>query len=130
MTGITYSHRKRITRAQLAELFAGLPVAKRPPQTPKSIASADRVISAWRGGKLVGLACASAQGVTASLSWIHVRKSHRRKGIGRELVERLLARFPDCTRVKLIAGRGVVGFYRKCGFRVRREAVPMIRELG
>jgi GNAT superfamily N-acetyltransferase len=126
---VVFRFRKRVARARLDELFAGLPASRRPPQTPGGIAKAQQVITAWHRDKLVGLAHASATGKTAVLSWIYVRESHRGRGIGRAMVERLLARFPRCARAKLVANRAAVGFYRKCGFRPRRDAVPMMRDL-
>jgi GNAT superfamily N-acetyltransferase len=129
MRGVTYSYRKRITKRQLEDLFEGLPVSRRPPQTPRGIAEAGQVVSAWRNGALIGLAHGSASRNTVVLSWIYVHLSYRRRGIGLALVSRFLSRFSGCTKVKLVANRAALGFYRKCGFKVRRDAVPMIKVL-
>jgi len=125
MRGVAYSYRKHITKRQLEDLFVGLPASRRPPQTPRGIAEAGKGVSAWHKGELVGLAHGSA----SHLAWIYVHLSYRRNGIGHTLVDKFLSRRPCGTKVKLLANRATVGFYRKCGFKVRRDAVPMIKVL-
>jgi len=125
MRGFTYSYRKLVTKRQLDELFEGLPASRRPPQTPRGIARAEKIVSAWHNRKLVGL----AHGSPSHLGWIYVHLSYRRRGIGYALVAKFLSRFPCSATVKLLANRAALGFYRKCGFKVRQDAVPMIKVL-
>ncbi len=129
MSEIIYRYRKRISKRQLEQLFEGLSLKRMPPQTPQSIAKAGQVVSAWIKDTLVGLVHGSASDGVVVLSWIYVHLSYRREGIGATLVSKFLDRFPDCTKVKLVGNRAALGFYRKCGFKVRRDAVPMIKAM-
>jgi GNAT superfamily N-acetyltransferase len=125
---IIYRFQKRIAASQIDNLFKGIPVSKRPPQTPKTLAAWEQVITAWHKGRLVGVAAANG-GRTVNLGWLYVHESYRRKGIGTQLVEKLIDKFPNAQAVKLIANRAVLDFYKECGFTVRKDAVPMIKEL-
>jgi ribosomal protein S18 acetylase RimI-like enzyme len=74
-------------------------------------------VSAHDGPELVGFARALGDGVfNAYLSTVVVRASHRGLGIGRAMVERLLARGGDTTKWVLHSSDGAVGFYGKLGF--------------
>jgi ribosomal protein S18 acetylase RimI-like enzyme len=75
------------------------------------------VVSAWDGERLVGFARALSDGATnAYVSTVVVLPEYQRKGIGREIMTRLLAG-NDGIRFVLHAARPEVkGFYEKLGF--------------
>ena len=89
----------------------------------------DHVITAWCEGELIGFASASAEDDTVGLSWLFVRSDYRRQGIGKELLTRLLARFPECTVADVIANQASATFYRSCGFVPAPHVMPMIKDL-
>ena len=82
-------------------------------------------VAAWEGQRLVGFARALCDDASNGyLSTVAVAEDCRGKGIGRELVERLMGSDPGITWV-LRAGRGSEPFWEKMGF--QRSAVAMER---
>jgi GNAT superfamily N-acetyltransferase len=77
----------------------------------------DRAVMAVEAGRVVGFARALCDGVSNGyLSMVAVAADRRGRGIGRELVARLMGDDPQITWV-LRAGRGSAGFWVKLGFR-------------
>jgi GNAT superfamily N-acetyltransferase len=75
------------------------------------------VVSAWDGEELVGLARAISDGVTnAYVSSVMVDAPWRRRGVGRELMRRLMDGRPPQIRWVLHARAEAVEFYRALGF--------------
>jgi ribosomal protein S18 acetylase RimI-like enzyme len=82
------------------------------------------VASAHDGDRLVGFARAISDGVTnAYVTTVAVLPAYRRRGIGAELVRRLLEG-RDTIRFVLHANPDVQDFYRKLGF---EDAPDMLR---
>jgi ribosomal protein S18 acetylase RimI-like enzyme len=82
------------------------------------------VVSAHDSERMVGFARAISDGVTnAYVSTVAVLPDYRGRGIGAELVKRLLEG-KDGIRFVLHAGPGVQDFYRKLGF---EDASDMLR---
>jgi ribosomal protein S18 acetylase RimI-like enzyme len=74
-------------------------------------------VTAHDGSALVGFARAIGDGVfNAYISTVVVRASHRGRGIGRAMIERLLARGGETTKWVLHSSAEAVGFYGKLGF--------------
>lgn len=77
------------------------------------------VISAWDGGRLIGLMnCLSDGTLTAYFHCLLVHPDYQGQGIGRELVRLMFDRYSDCVRKVLIADNAEVDFYKKLGFTV------------
>ncbi len=77
---------------------------------------------AWEQQVLIGGARAISDGVTSSAIYdVFVDRHYQRQGVGRALMENLLARLPKRS-VMLISIHGKEGFYRKLGFRRLRTA--------
>lgn len=77
------------------------------------------VITAWEDTDLVGLVRAVGDGETILyIQDILVRKSHRRNGIGRRLIELLLSKYPDVRQKVLLTGDDpdTRTFYEHIGF--------------
>lgn len=88
---------------------------------------AGRTVVAFDGGRVVGFARALTDGVSNGyISMVAVASDCRGRGIGRELVERLIGEDAGVTWV-LRAGRGSVGFWEKLGFRVSEIAMEKVR---
>ena len=83
------------------------------------------VYTAWEGEALVGLLRAVGDGQTILyLQDLLVRSSHRRRGIGRRLLERMTADYPQVRQKVLLtdaADRRAMDFYRACGWRGAEE---------
>jgi len=75
------------------------------------------VVSAWDGDELVGLARAMSDGVsTAYVSSVMVDARWRRRGVGREIMRRLMSDRSPGLRWVLHARDAAKDFYRALGF--------------
>jgi ribosomal protein S18 acetylase RimI-like enzyme len=76
------------------------------------------VVSAWQGGRLVGIGRATSDGVFRAVLWdVVVAEEHQGRGLGRRIVQALLASAPVATseRVYLMTTNSS-GFYERLGF--------------
>ena len=84
------------------------------------------VCLAWRGEQLVGAARAISDGEYHAFVYdVAVRPDLQGRGVGAELMRRLLARLP-VWRVMLRADAEVRGFYRRLGFEVYDEVMARL----
>lgn len=87
-----------------------------PVRFAKMIDGADRTVVAIDGERLVGFARALTDGVSNGyIGTVAVADDMRGRGIGREMVSRLMDEDPAITWV-LRAGRGSSEFWKKMGF--------------
>lgn len=117
---IEYREGNRLDAAAVAALYrnSGL---RRPvddlPRIARMLEHANVVISAWEGGRLVGLARSFTDFAWVTyLADLAVAAEYQRRGIGRELIRRTLERTPgtDCVlRSSVIAA----DYYPHLGFR-------------
>ena len=91
----------------------------------RGVAHSLAVYTAWEGETLVGLLRAVGDGETILyLQDLLVRSSHRRRGIGRGLLQRMTADYPQVRQKVLLtdaADRRALDFYRACGWRGAEE---------
>jgi ribosomal protein S18 acetylase RimI-like enzyme len=76
------------------------------------------VVSAWQGGRLVGIGRATSDGVFRAVLWdVVVAEEHQGQGLGRRIVQALLAspRVAASERVYLMTTNSS-GFYERLGF--------------
>ena len=79
-------------------------------------------------GRVVGLARALGDGCfNGYLSMLVVDAKHRKQGVGRALVERVVGDSVDMTWVLRAARPDVQGFYEKLGFRMSTVAMERVR---
>ena len=84
------------------------------------------VFTAWDGDKLVGLINALDDGImTAYIHYLLINPEYQGKGIGKELVDMIKARYEEYLRIVLIAYGKETGFYENCGFEAGEDKVPM-----
>ena len=128
MTTIHYSF-ELPTAEQFAALFA--PLGWFPDrsieQFRRSLAGSWCCVCAYDGDQLVGVGRAISDGVIhALLTEVAVAATHRRRGIGRTIVARLVEHCLEAgiRPIQLFAAAAKVPFYQRLGFEVREADRP------
>ena len=107
-----------VTPSTIEGFFVGWPS---PPPTETLLAvlhrCPDRVL-AWDGDRVVGFVYAVGDGLlSAYVPLLEVLPSHQGRGIGTELVRRLLTRLDGLYMVDLTCDPDLAPFYERLGFR-------------
>ena len=91
--------------------------AKKPELLHKALLASHSLVSAWEGNKLVGLGNAISDGyLVVYYPHLLVLPDYQGRGIGTELMRRLVARSKGFHQQMLVADGRALDFYRKCGF--------------
>lgn len=108
---------RTIDVAALVRLRARCEFADKPIEyVARQVEGSRWIVHAYVAERLVGFARAVSDGVsTAYLSSVMVDPDHRRRGIGRAMIERLLAD-RDGIKFVLHARQGAAAFYAATGF--------------
>lgn len=125
---IKYKKTKVFKKKELENLFlsVGWSSGKYPDKLVKAMKNSDCVISAWDGNKLVGLINSLSDGIMiAYFHYLLVNPDYQSKGIGKNLVEKILVKYKDYARKVVIAYKTEIKFYEKCGFKISNKASPM-----
>jgi len=127
---IVYKTRKEFSVEEITNLFAftgWTSAIKYPNRLTRAINGADHVISAWDGEKLVGLVSAIDDGaISMFLTFTVVSPEYQGRGIGRELVEKLLENYRGFGRQVLTTDFAKnEKFYAKFGFEIRDDEGAM-----
>ena len=114
---ISYSTDVRgLTEADLARFFVGWPTAPSPAQHLAVLRGSYRVVLARSGTEVVGFVNMISDGVlTAFVPWLEVRPSFQGRGIGAELVRRIVAEAAHLYSVDLTCDEELRPFYEKLG---------------
>ena len=100
-----------------------------PAQLRQMLVGSQAVVSAWLGDRLVGFGRASSDGVFRAVLWdVVVAADHQGQGLGRRLVEKLLAA-PELARVERVylMTTNSAGFYEQLGFTTLQNQQLMLR---
>lgn len=82
-----------------------------------ALSESDCVVSAWVNDSLVGIANAiTDSGLTVYIHYVIVSLNHQGVGIGKKLVNELLASFPNYKHVVLATSNENLKFFEKLGF--------------
>jgi len=125
---IEYSHSRNIPVEQLVKLYEAVAwsSAEKPEALQCAMAACHSVITAWDGNTLVGLANAISDGhLVVYYPHLLVHPQYQRRGIGRQLMRVLMARYDGFHQQVLIADGQALDFYRKCGFVRAGKTEPM-----
>lgn len=127
-TSIHYSQNKEFTATALQDLFTSVAWTSGfyPEKLQVAMRNSHTVISAWHQGRLVGLMNALSDGImTAYFHYLLVHPDFQKKGIGQELVARMLEQYDDVARKVLIADTSEASFFYKCGFEPGIGKIPL-----
>ena len=91
--------------------------AQKPELLHKALLASDSLVAAWDGARLVGLGNAISDGyLVVYYPHLLVHPEYQRRGIGRQLMRRLMAHYEGFHQHMLVADGRAIDFYRKCGF--------------
>ena len=85
-------------------------------------ASSVKVFVCENRGKRIGMMVLKSSGVAAEIIGIAVSDNARRKGIGKQLIQRVMET-EHLERIKAQTDEDSIGFYRKCGFSEEKTVV-------
>lgn len=124
---ITYRTGAPLRREDVLDLYESVgwtAYTKDPGRLVAAIAASLRVVTAWDGGRLVGLARVVGDGLTiVYLQDVLVLPDLQRSGVGRELFRRAFEPYEDVRQKLLITDDepGQLAFYRSMGFTEVRD---------
>ncbi|RCW77249.1 GNAT family N-acetyltransferase [Saliterribacillus persicus] len=119
---------ENITEENLKELFLSVEweSAQFPEKLLQAIKGSDEVIAAWDGDELIGLINALSDGaLTVYFHYVLTHPSYQGKGIGKEMMDKMLDLYQGYQTKMLVAYPNVVEFYGKIGFKTEEGNTPM-----
>ncbi|MEZ5064308.1 MAG: GNAT family N-acetyltransferase [bacterium] len=124
---IEYRHDlEGVNADQLEGFFEGWPAHPTSETHLELLRGSDAVVLAYdtTTSTVVGFVTAITDGVLAAyVPLLEVLPSHRGRGVGRELVTRIVARLDDLYMVDLVCDPGLLPFYESIGFRAGASAM-------
>ena len=125
---VRYRSTKSLPRAEVLRLYRSVQwsAARKPDRLVRALRRSHSVVTAWVRGSLVGLGNALSDGsLVVYYPHMLVLPEFQGRGIGRELMKRLMKRYRGFHQHILIAEATAVSFYRKCGFKRAGKTDPM-----
>lgn len=111
------THAGAVTPDMIDGFFVGWP---EPPSADALIAVMDasyRRVWAVQGGRVIGYVNAISDGVlNAFIPWLEVHPDHQGRGVGQELVSRMVAELGEMYAIDLCCDPELVGWYERQGF--------------
>jgi len=105
-----------VEAGQLVGFFEGWPVPPSPERHLALLRGSSHVVVAQEAGEVVGFVTAISDGVLAAyIPLLEVRREWRGKGVGHELVRRVLAQLEGLYMVDVVCDPDVVPFYERFG---------------
>ena len=100
----------------LVGFFEGWPSPPSPERHLALLRGSSQVVLAVEEERIVGFVTAISDGVLAAyIPLLEVRREWRGKGVGSELVRRILAALDGCYMVDVVCDPGLVPFYERFG---------------
>ena len=128
MNSIQYKTIKEFSEKDLKDLFLSVDWSSGnyPDRLVIAMKNSSTVFTAWDGDKLVGLINVLDDGImTAYIHYLLIMPEYQYIGIGKKLVEMVLESYKNYLRIVLIAYNKEIDFYKRCGFDVGEEKIPM-----
>jgi len=125
---IQYSERRKLPLESVLALYRAnkWSSAQKPELLRKALLASDSLVTAWDGTRLIGLGNAISDGyLVVYYPHLLVLPDYQGRGIGTELMRRLMARYEGFHQHMLVADARAVDFYRKCGFARAGKTEPM-----
>jgi len=125
---VRYRSTKSLPRAQVLRLYRSVQwsAARKPDRLMRALRRSHSVVTAWVKGSLVGLGNALSDGsLVVYYPHMLVLPEFQGRGIGQELMRRLMKRYRGFHQHILIAEAEAISFYRKCGFKRAGKTDPM-----
>ena len=116
---IRFSEQRDIPVAKLVALYEanGWSSAKKPDLLQKALSNSATLVSAWVGSELVGIGNAITDGyLVVYYPHMLVHPKHQGRGIGSEMMKRLIDKHKGFHQHMLVADGQAIEFYKKCGF--------------
>ena len=126
--GIHYSETRDLPPESVLALYRAnqWSSAQKPELLHKALLTSHSLVTAWEGTKLIGLGNAISDGyLVVYYSHLLVLPEYQGRGIGTELMRRLMARYEGFHQHILVADGRALNFYRKCGFERAGKTEPM-----
>jgi len=125
---IHYSETRDIVLESILALYSAneWSSAQKPELLHKALLGSHSLFTAWDGQRLVGLGNAISDGhLVVYYPHLLVLPEYQGRGIGRELMRRLMVRYQGFHQHMLVADGRALDFYRKCGFARAGKTEPM-----
>ena len=125
---VRYRVTKSLPKSGVLRLYRSVQwsAARKPDRLMRALKRSHCVVSAWVKGSLVGLGNALSDGsLVVYYPHMLVLPEFQGRGIGRELMKRLMKRYRGFHQHILIAEAEAISFYRKCGFKRAGKTDPM-----
>jgi len=116
---ILFSEDRKPTKVEVIELYrsVGWSSADKPDALHKGLLASHSLVTAWDADALVGLGNAISDGhLVVYFPHMVVRPDYQGRGIGTELMNRMMARYRGFHQQALIADGRAIDFYKKLGF--------------
>jgi GNAT superfamily N-acetyltransferase len=92
----------------------------------KALVASHSLVTAWDRSKLIGLGNAISDGyLVVYYPHLLVLPDYQGRGVGTELMQRLMMRYKGFHQHMLVADGRALDFYRKCGFERAGATEPM-----
>jgi GNAT superfamily N-acetyltransferase len=126
--GIRYSDTREVVLESILALYRAneWSSAQKPALLHKALLASHSLFTAWDDSTLVGLGNAISDGhLVVYYPHLLVLPEYQGRGIGTELMRRLMARYAGFHQHMLVADGRALDFYRKCGFERAGNTEPM-----
>jgi GNAT superfamily N-acetyltransferase len=117
--GIQYSETRELALESVLALYRAneWTSAQKPELLHKALLASHSLVTAWDGMRLIGLGNAISDGyLVVYYPHLLVLPEYQGRGIGTELMRRLMTHYPGFHQHIVVADGQALDFYRKCGF--------------
>ncbi len=126
---ITYTEEKKFTQDEVQALFrsVGWVSGEYPSRLYKALMHSSTVITAWDGGRLVGLVrLIDDSELVAYMHYVLVHPDYHGRGIAGHMIGMVKEKYKDYLYIEIMPEeRGNAAFYERFGFTVMPDGVPM-----